>query len=115
MNQTQLDGIVEADGTYFLESFTGNHSGNKNFTIPRPLRKHGGKASKRGISNEQVCVLGAVNCEGKYFFDIVCNGRPTNQQVKEALSGRIVPASTLCTDGHATYKQFANDEWINLV
>ena len=44
--------------------------------------KRGGKADKRGISDEQICVIGAVSREGKFFFSVVGNGRPTNRQVK---------------------------------
>ena len=62
-----------------------------------------------------ICVIGAVNREGKFFFSVVGNSRPTNQQVKNALSDHIEPASTLCSDGHSAYRQFAKDEWVNLV
>ena len=114
MNRTELDGIIEVDGTYFLESFTGNHTSD-DFEMPREPRKRGGKASKRGISSEQICVIGAVNRDGKYYFSVVGNGRPTNRQVKNALKDHIQPSSTLCTDGHVAYRQFAKDEWLNLV
>ena len=56
-----LSGIVEADETFFLESFKGNPSKSKHFSMPRPSRKHGGKAAFRGISNEQICVLFAMD------------------------------------------------------
>jgi hypothetical protein len=39
---------VEADETYFLES----HKGERH--LPRPPRKRGGVAKKRGLSNEQI-------------------------------------------------------------
>jgi transposase-like protein len=39
----KLDGIAEADETYFLESFKGSHS------LPRAPRRRGGKAAKRGL------------------------------------------------------------------
>ncbi len=41
-----LHGIVEADETYFLESFKGRRN------LPRSVRKRGGKAAKRGLSDE---------------------------------------------------------------
>ena len=44
---TKLTGIVEADETFILESFKGKRSG-----LPRPARKRGGKAAKRGLSRE---------------------------------------------------------------
>ncbi len=48
----QLSGIVEADETFCLESFKG-----KRDDLPRPPRKRGGKASKRGLSKEQIPVI----------------------------------------------------------
>ena len=46
-----LKGIVEADETFFLELFKGSKK------LPRPARKRGGKAAKRGLSAEQIPVL----------------------------------------------------------
>ena len=46
-----LEGTVEADETYFLYSEKGSRK------LDRPARKRGGKASKRGLSDEQVPVL----------------------------------------------------------
>ncbi len=47
-----LGGIAEADETYFLRSHKGQRKG-----LDRPPRKRGGRASKRGLSAEQVPVL----------------------------------------------------------
>jgi len=46
-----LSGIVELDETYFLESRKGERN------LDREPRKRGGKASQRGISDEQTAVL----------------------------------------------------------
>ena len=48
---SKMNGIVEADETYFLESFKGQRK------LLRPARKRGGKAVKKGTSKEQVPVL----------------------------------------------------------
>ena len=47
----QINGTVETDEMYFLESFKGQHH------LPRAARKLGGKAAKRGTSKEQMPVL----------------------------------------------------------
>lgn len=47
-----LAGIAEPDETYFLESQKGRRQG-----LSRAPRKRGGKASKRGLSEEQTAVL----------------------------------------------------------
>jgi transposase-like protein len=49
---TNLAGIAEADETFFLESFRGKKQGRV-----RAPRKRGGKASKRGLSDEHIPVL----------------------------------------------------------
>ena len=48
-----LSGLVEADETFILESFKGRRTG-----LPRKPRRRGGKASKRGLSAEQIPVIG---------------------------------------------------------
>jgi transposase-like protein len=49
---SQLTGIIEADETFILESFKGRRS-----DLPRPARKRGGTATKRGLSAAQIPVL----------------------------------------------------------
>ena len=53
-----LHGITEADETYLLESEKGN------LKLNRKARKRGGSATKRGISDEQICVLVARDRSG---------------------------------------------------
>jgi hypothetical protein len=54
----RLSGIAEADEMYVRES----HKGSR--TLDRPPRKRGGKAAKRGISSEQMCILVARDRSG---------------------------------------------------
>ena len=54
-----LSGLVEADETFILESFKG-----KRTDLPRKPRKRGGKASKRGLSAEQIPVIVARDRTG---------------------------------------------------
>jgi transposase-like protein len=51
LEDDSLSGIVEADDTFFLHSQKGNRN------IGRHPRKRGGKSKKRGISDDQVCVV----------------------------------------------------------
>ncbi len=60
LSTTKVEGVVETDETFFLESFKGNHTKSV-FKIPHPARKHGSKAEKRGISNEQICVVCSID------------------------------------------------------
>lgn len=58
-----FEGLVEVDETYFLESHKG-----RRFIPNRKPRKRGGSATKRGIFNEQVCVLVLLETETKQPF-----------------------------------------------
>lgn len=86
-----LVGIVEADETYFLES----HKGAKN--LPRLGRKRGGKAQKRGLSEEQIPVLVSRDRAGA-TMDCVLKSDDA-AQVSAALQPLIRQDAILCTDG----------------
>ena len=51
-----LDGIIEADETFFAISYKGNHSKSKTFAMPRKAHKRGHSTHIRGLSQEKVCV-----------------------------------------------------------
>ena len=55
-----LDGIIEADETFFAISYKGNHSKSKTFAMPRKAHKRGHSTHIRGLSQEKVCVPCAV-------------------------------------------------------
>jgi transposase-like protein len=97
----QLGGIAEADEMYVLES----HKGSR--TLDRAPRKRGGKATKRGVSNEQVCVLVARDRDGRTIDAVVGKGALTPQRLHTHLQARLAPDVLLVTDGHAAYPAFA--------
>ncbi len=63
---SNFEGIVEMDETYFLYS----EKGQKKIKDRKP-RKCGGSSKKRGISNEQVCVLVARDRDKTTFSEIL--------------------------------------------
>jgi transposase-like protein len=95
-----LEGIVEADETFFLESQKGRRKG-----LIRKPRKRGGTASTRGRSKELACVLVARDRAGA-TTDAVC-GQFNQEALSEAIQRRIEPDSVLCSDGLPVYKAFA--------
>jgi len=109
-----LSGIVEADETLFLESFKGNHSKSKHFSMPRPSRKRGGKATFRGISSEQICVLFAMDRNSNIIGEPACKGRISSEKISKILSGHISYSSILCTDKHRSYVGFAKKLGLDL-
>jgi hypothetical protein len=97
---SQLRGIVEADETFILESFKGKRSG-----LPRRARKRGGKASKRGLSAEQIPVLVARD-RSAATTDAVLS-KLDRASVTAALDGVVTPDNQLCCDGGKAIVSFA--------
>jgi transposase-like protein len=85
-----LHGVVEADETFFLESKKGSRN------LGRKARKRGGKASKRGRSSEQVCVLVARDRSGQTTDHVL---PAFNADVVDGLLGPAIDSDAmLCTD-----------------
>lgn len=103
-NDTELSNIVEADETYFLESFKGKRK------LPRPARHRGGKAQKRGLSAEQIPVLVAQDRQGKHYDAVL--PKVDKQTLGSLLSQLLTPESVLCTDGAGVYRAVAKAEAI---
>ena len=103
MNKDEVGGVVETDETFFLESFKGQRN------LTRKARKRGGKANKRGISKEQVCVMTSADHDGNYLADLVCYGRINHKDVTRFFKNRLKPKSILVTDEHKSYVRFAKD------
>lgn len=101
---SKLNGIVEADETFFLESFKGQKD------LPRPARKRGGKAAQPGTSAEQIPVLIARDRSGE-TFDVVLNGLD-KQCLGAALKPVLGEDALLCTDGSSAFKAMAKDAGI---
>jgi len=96
----RLSGIVEADETFILESFKG-----KRGKLSRAARKRGGKASKRGLSSEQIPVIVARDRSGATidavlpYLDIA--------SMTAALGHVIASGAELCCDGGKAISGFA--------
>lgn len=71
---TMLGEVTELDETYVLESYKGQ-------TLPedvgRSARKHGAKAAKPRLSNEQICVCAGVQRSGAPFAVAVNRAEPS--------------------------------------
>ena len=115
MNEVELDGIVEADETYFKQSFKGNHKKSKTFVMPRKRHSRGGKSKKRGLSKDKVCVPCAVNKDGLSVGKPATLGKPMVSTMHKVFDGRITSSAILCTDGEKAYQKFSKDNKIELV
>lgn len=99
-----LHGITEADETYLLES----HKGSRH--LDRKPRKRGGKASRRGISREQVCILVARDRAGCTVDFVTGTGRISASDLKSTLKPVLDTDALLVSDGHTAYKTFCKTE-----
>jgi len=99
---TNLAGIVEADETFFLESFKGKKRG-----MTRASRKHGGKAVKRGLSSEQVPVLicrDRAGCTADFVLRKIGKA-----QIGEALKPLLATDTILCSDSERAIAAVARE------
>lgn len=92
-------GIVEADETFFLESFKGQRH------LPRAARRRGGVGRTRGTSPDQIAVLVVRDRSGataNFRLD-----KLDAAHVIAALRPLVAHDAILCTDGANVYKTFA--------
>lgn len=97
---TRLNGIVEADETFILESFKGRRAG-----LPRAARTRGGKPIKTGLSAEQIPVLVARDRAGATIDAVL--PKLDRVSVTAVLSGVVTPDNQLCIDGGKAIAVFA--------
>ena len=93
---------AQVDELYVRESFKG--PGRKDWSaIGRDPRRDHAAAGKRGISDEQICVVTAVNDAGEFYFDVACRGALTRESAVRVLTGRILSGAIVNTDRHRSY------------
>jgi transposase-like protein len=101
-----LQGIVEADETYRLESQKGSRH------LTRPARRRGGHASRRGITSEHDCIVVVRDRAGATVDFVAGRGPVTKSQLSACLPPVLAPDVLLVTDGAAAYPAFAKAEHI---
>lgn len=99
-----LEGIVEADETYVLCSEKGKRK------LARKARKRGGVAKKRGISDEQVCVLVARDRTKATVAEVATFGRLSAATLDQLLTSRLQSGVILCTDEEPTFRKYAREQ-----
>ena len=104
----KLQGIVEADETFVLASRKGDHvwkrakEGKSAPGLPdRMARKRGGKAKKRGLSDEQVPVLVAADRSGATVSAVL--PAVTADAIRAVLAPVLDKDALLVTDGCTNY------------
>ena len=98
MQPATLAGVVEADETYFLESFKGQRQG-----LPRKAKKRGTPAVQRGLSKEQIPVLVARERANAATLTTVLPSRKS-KDITAALAPKLTSDTVLMTDGATAYR-----------
>ena len=101
LNPDLLGGIVEADETYFLQSFKGQRH-----DLPRKPKKRGTPAEKRGLSKEHVPVLTAQSRSVTAVLSGVLASRKY-QDIDAFLAPHLTPDVLLMTDGLSAYRKMS--------
>ena len=108
--EEQLSGVIEMDETYPTVSYKGNHSKNKEFTMPREAHKRGSQVSKRGLSNELLCIPCAVDETGNVIGRSIKCGAVSYAGLNDLYSkDTITDNSTIVTDSCKAYILLASD------
>ena len=87
------------------------HKGSRK--LLRPPRKHGGTATKRGISDEQICVLVARDRTGQTFDFVTGLGPVTKRQLHQHLPPVPNKDVLLVSESNAAYRYFARETGIS--
>lgn len=95
-----LEGIVEADETFFAYSEKGSKH------MSRQPHKRGKQAGKQGRSKEEWIPVLTVRDRGKHTFDTILESTSA-QDINKAMIGKIEKDSVFCSDGYRSYIQIA--------
>jgi len=68
---------------------------------------HSSNTYKRGISNEQTCVLTCKDRQGNFYINPICVGHPQTTDIEKELSGKFASDAILVTDSNSVYPAFA--------
>jgi transposase-like protein len=107
----QLSGEIQADETYFLLNMKGPWNKKK---MPRAPKKNGRPGIHRGISNEHVCVLVAIDENDQILTKIIGQGNPLKENLQSALQGKVAPESCFTTDSKSAYRYVVEKLGCNL-
>jgi len=94
---------VQIDEMYFSESFKGTRFDDLEVKPREPRTGTDVESDKKGISNDKICVLTAVNDSGDFFYEVACRGALTSEVAMDSLRNRILSGAIVNTDKHHSY------------
>lgn len=110
-SKTKLSGIVQVDEKYIRINFKGTPTDK----MPRPSRKNGSTNLTSGISNDQICVIVALDSNGNLLIKVAGNGNASTNMISSALKDKIEPGSIIVTDSKNSYDKFAKTNNFKLI
>jgi transposase-like protein len=99
-NPVELTGVCQTDETYVLESVKGRKISAEYHRKPR---KHGAVASKRGLSDEYICVCTSVTGTAEKVSLAVNRATPSKQEILEVFGERVNENTVVLCDGNQSY------------
>ena len=108
-DRVKLTGEIVVDDTYFPLSFKGNRTGREDFTMTREARKRGTDKRPSGLSKEQVCVIFALDENGKAVAKVAGAGAPNYQKFHWSLRNNVSGENITCiySDKSRAIKRYA--------
>ncbi len=91
-----LGDVSEFDETFVLDCYKGKELDPKTGRKPR---KHGAKASKRGISSEYLCICTGIQRKGDAFAATVNRAKPSAKELLDIFEGHIADGTLVLCDG----------------
>ena len=108
-DKVQLQGNVVIDETYLPVSFKGNHSKQENFVMPRAANKRGGENHAKGITDNLVCIVCAVDDNGNSIAKVAGTGVSNLGKLKYVLKEHLgSDIFCLYSDKSPVIKSFAD-------
>lgn len=101
LKNESLEGVIECDDTFVLESCKGT------VAQGRKARRRQEPASKRGLSNEQVCIMVATDRNGHEIATVIDREKPSEDAIIKGISNNIGDGCCLITDGLHSFNKLA--------
>lgn len=116
-DKINLRGKIVIDETYFLVSFKGNHSEQKDFSMGRKPHKRGNDHHSPGLSKEHICVVCALDENDASVARIAGVGAPDHFRIERALNDCIEPENVECiySDKEKAIKKYADVNGLPIV
>lgn len=102
---TILKEVIQADENYRRISFKGT----RKEKMPRKSRKSGSQDLTSGISDEQLCIVFAVDSYDSIIAKVVSNGPASSDMLEKAIGNKIEKGSILVSDSKSSYIKFAQN------